>query len=359
MKKSKSLSGGHEMKSGKLIVLILIASVFLIVSSASAAEYAGSEKCSMCHMEKFNDWKTSGHPYKLRPASAAKYAPLPLPKGYTWDDISYVIGGHRWKARYMDKKGYLITADKDGKAMPTQWNIVSGKWVNYKAGEKAKYDCGPCHMTGYKKEGNQDGLEGIVGTWAFPAIHCEECHGPGGEHVKSGDKTKISLETSPDLCGKCHIRGEKGKIPAKDGYIEHHEQYNEYLSSPHAGKLQCTTCHDPHKPARFGIRKGCADCHGKEAEEFKGSGMQKMNVKCIDCHMPKAGKSADAASKWEADVKTHSWKISIDPKSSMFTEDGKFATGILTLDFACLRCHQDRNIEWAASKAKGIHRLGK
>jgi hypothetical protein len=47
-----------------------------------------------------------------------------------------------------------------------EW-IVAGKWTNYHAGEKnKKYDCGRCHTTGYSDEGHQDGLEGIVGTWA-------------------------------------------------------------------------------------------------------------------------------------------------------------------------------------------------
>lgn len=43
----------------------------------------------------------------------------------------------------------------------------------------------------------------------------------------------------------------------------------------------------------------------------------------------------------------------------MFTEDGKFATGRLTLDFVCLNCHGSKNMKWAAKKAKGIHSYGK
>ena len=49
-----------------------------------------------------------------------------LPEGYTWNDISYVIGGY-WKARFMDKKGYIIT-DKPGATVSdtkylNQWNF--------------------------------------------------------------------------------------------------------------------------------------------------------------------------------------------------------------------------------------------
>jgi hypothetical protein len=43
----------------------------------------------------------------------------------------------------------------------------------------------------------------------------------------------------------------------------------------------------------------------------------------------------------------------------MFTPDGKFATGKLTADFACLSCHAGRDKAWAAAQAKGIHARGK
>jgi hypothetical protein len=278
-------------RSTLIIVLVVVVMAMMALPSVVFAdmEYAGSEACGKCHMDKYNDWKTSGHPYKLRPASVAKYAPLPVPKGYTWDDITYVIGGFRWKSRYIDKKGYIITTDKQGNKMPTQWNKATGRWVDYHAGEKHPYDCGRCHTTGYNKEGHQDGLEGIVGTWAMPGIHCEECHGPGGSHAMTG-KEGLPIERSSALCGRCHIRGEKEQIPAQKGFIRHHEQYNEYLASPHAEKIVCVTCHDPHKPARFGIKLGCGTCHESQKAAFEGSTMQKAGRRSPPkrCRPPKA-----------------------------------------------------------------------
>jgi hypothetical protein len=351
----------RRIDMGRLSVLTIILALMSVAFSAPAMgqNYVGSESCFTCHPEQYNDWKASGHPYKLRPASQAKFAALPLPEGYSWDDISYVIGGHKWKARFVNKKGYIITTDKEGNAMPTQWNIRSGKWVNYHAGEKKPYTCGSCHTTGFSKEGHQGGLEGIGGTWASPGIQCEACHGPGGEHVKEGEAEKIKKITSSALCGNCHIRGAKDKIPFKGGFIRHHEQYNEYLASPHAKKLQCTSCHDPHKPARFGIKAGCESCHSKQAEDYKGSSMQKSGVRCIECHMPRASKSAEAWGPKEGDVRTHNFKISTDPNASMATPDGKYATGVVTLDFVCLNCHGGRDIKWAARYAKKIHIYGK
>lgn len=250
-------------KSLKFLGLISLVVIPVVALSgfAYASHYVGSEACMSCHLKQYNDFVVSGHPYKLRTAQDAKIAGLPLPDGYTWNDISYVIGGRNWKVRYMDKKGYIITMtgknrDKPGK---NQFNLETGKWTNYHAGEKnKKYNCGRCHTTGYSKEGKQDGLEGIVGTWEFPGIQCESCHGPAGKHIaaaKKGKYTKgdIALEKSSALCGKCHIRGKAEKIPAKGGFIRHHEQYNELLASPHKS-MNCVTCHDPHKRAELAIK---------------------------------------------------------------------------------------------------------
>lgn len=244
----------------RLILILMCMIVTGAYSPALAADYVGSDACFKCHLDQYIDFRVSGHPYKIQKAETAKFWQLPLPKGYTWDDISYVIGGAHKKSRYMDKKGYIITMTGPNRDIPgkNQYNTETGTWSDYEPGKKnLQYKCGPCHMTNYKAEGHQDGLEGIVGTWTFPGIQCEECHGPGGDHAKSGDKTKIKVDTSSAACGKCHIRGDKEKIPAGNGFIQHHEQYNEQLAGPHKD-LSCVSCHNPHKKARFSIKhKDC------------------------------------------------------------------------------------------------------
>lgn len=358
------------------ILFTLVLSIGL-TGLSRAGDYVGSEACFKCHPDQYNDFRVSGHPYKIQKAETAKYWPLPLPKGYNWDDISYVIGGATKKARYMDKKGYIITSAKDGSELKTQYNLADGTWSFYEKGKKKPYDCGECHTTGYKKEGKQDGLEGIVGTWEAPGIQCEACHGPGSDHIKSGDKAKIKVDKASSACGKCHIRGTKEKIPAGKGFIQHHEQYNEMLAGHHKG-LDCVTCHNPHKKAEFSIKKDCSSCHSKQLADYKGTAMEAVGVSCVDCHMPKATKSAVSKGKYEGDIKTHTFKINIDPMAEMFykepkldkegkpviDKDGKpemneFARGFVTLDFACLNCHKNKDIKWAAEKAKKIHTYGK
>jgi hypothetical protein len=323
--------------------------------------YVGPRACLSCHEQIYNYYRDHGHPKKLRPAAEAREWGVPLPEGYTWNDISYVIGGATRKARYIDQQGYIITKvgpnkDKPGK---NQYNTATGAWVDYEAGKVTKYDCGPCHMTAYTKDGNQDGRPGMVGTWAFPGITCEECHGPGKAHVAAPSKANIKIDRNDAACGKCHIRGAKERIPAGGGFISHHEQYNELLASPHAGKVGCVTCHDPHERAVISVKTACTSCHSKETADFRGSRHERNRVKCKDCHLPYATRSAESFGKYVGDIRTHIMKISLDPKDEMFSSDGRFATGKLTADFACLSCHASRDKAWALANGKGIHTRGK
>ncbi len=342
-----------------------------------ASTYAGSEKCKTCHMEKYNDWKTSGHPYKLNtPAEIQVFnsPPIPAPEGYTYNDIYLVIGGWGWKSRYIDNNGYIITKTGADRSVngSNQYNIATKQWVDYHPGEKLQFNCGNCHTTGYSLAGNQANKPGIVGTWEEKSIGCEACHGPGSVHIAKGGGKGVAIikNDSAAVCGACHTRGaDDTKIIAKDGkFIDHHEQYPEILNGPHKG-LNCVQCHEPHKGSHVGqtnpteganIEAQCSSCHAKQNTDFTGSTMQKAGVKCINCHMPAIGESATGdAARFKADVKTHLFKINTDANAKMFTDDGKFANGYLTLEWTCLNCHNTKDKAWAGQYAKGIHKYVK
>ena len=80
------------------------------------ATYVGADTCKMCHQQEYEDWASTGHAYKLMtPDEALKLrADMPLPEGYGWNDILYVIGGWGWKSIYLARDGYIITKKKDG-----------------------------------------------------------------------------------------------------------------------------------------------------------------------------------------------------------------------------------------------------
>jgi hypothetical protein len=327
---------------------------------AQGTAYVGAEKCSKCHRDLYNEWRASGHAHILITAEEAQLKGLPKPEYIEWEDVLFVIGGHDWKARYIGKDGYIITQSPDGAVKgKNQFNLWTEEFVDYHAGEVKAYTCGSCHTTGYSPEGNQMGLAGLAGTWALENVQCERCHGPGAEHASMPSKANIKIERSAALCGECHIRGEDPNvIPAKGGFIRHHEQYQELLQSPHKD-MTCVACHDPHETSGLSIKTTCATCHSAQAQEFAGSLKEAAGLSCEDCHMAEATKSAIKRGPFEGDVKTHLFRINTDPDAPQFTEDGKYAKPYLTLSYVCLQCHADRDAQWAAQHAPQAHTLGK
>lgn len=344
----------------KQVLLILVALGLAVPSMAT--DYVGSDKCFTCHAQQYNPWQASGHPWKLRSAEKARYAKLPLPPGYSWDDISYVIGGATKKARFIDKQGYIITTAKNGSEAKTQYNLEDGSWSFYHKGEKKPYSCGPCHMTAYSPDGHQNGMEGMIGTWSEDGIGCEECHGPGGDHIKRPSKTTIKVDLSAESCGKCHQRGGIGpEPPAKGGFIRHHEQINELKAGVHKG-LTCISCHNPHARAIL-AENNCATCHADIAKSYAGNRHAQQGTRCIDCHMPKASKSAISVASYTGDVRSHLFKINPAADANMFKEieekgvKSTVAKGFVTVEYACLSCHGSRDKSWAAGKAENFHSM--
>ncbi len=330
-------------------------------ASFTGPDFIGDQTCSGCHQELYDSYIKSGHPWKLNKVSDGKAPIYPftkldkLPVGYTWNDISYVIGGYHWKARFIDKEGYIIT-DEPGKSgnaeYLNQWNFANENldkdagWVIYKSGtEKLPYDCGACHTTGYSQQGNQDGLSGLIGTWVQEGIRCEECHGPGSMHAGNPQSFEMKIDRDAEACGQCHRRGDVENVNAKDGFIEHHEQYEELFQGKHA-VLDCVQCHDPHKGVvqlaqteQPTTRIQCDRCHQEQARNQKNTKHAAMGVACIECHMPRVIKSAWAdPEKYSGDIRTH--LMAINPTQiEQFSDDGTIALSEIGLNFACRHCH--------------------
>jgi type IX secretion system substrate protein/cytochrome c554/c'-like protein len=373
----------------------LVAALFVLIglSTSQAQTYVGSDKCKMCHDNVnantgYNIWEEytkSGHPYKFNlingaaptyPDNTSPGVPNP-PPGTSWDDYAGVIGGYGWKARFVKKDGKIFTATQE-----VQYNLQTSGWVAYHFEEDKAYNqaCFVCHTTGSDPDGTWVPETPGLGTFSEGGIRCEGCHGPGSDHMANPGSVK--LPNTGDVlrherCGDCHQRGGRtNAIPASGGYIKHHEQFNEMMASKHGqGSMKCGTCHDAHIAGRYphaagaglsAITKTCETCHSDHAIKIDG---QDKNINCTDCHMSMASKSAVGTQKgngWEGDVPTHIWAINTDPvtKDAMFSPDGAFVAldgdgrAAVTLDFACLSCHQNQTVEWASSYAKEIHTKG-
>lgn len=318
--------------------------------------FIGSEACAECHQDLYDVFMQSGHPWILNEVVDGEppdypFSTLPSPPpGYTWDQISYVVGGYNWKARFLDQDGYIITGEDENAT--TQYNLYNEEleagddWVGYHAGEaNLSYECGACHSTAYTPRGNQDEKPGLVGTWAFAGVQCEECHGPGSLHANHPLAYGMEIERDAAACGKCHVRNEFTAVDASNGFIQHHEQYEELFQSKHV-VIDCVVCHDPHSGVVQLREAGaqttqtlCENCHFKQVENQNNEVHQALTIDCIDCHMPRLIQSAVGdPSTFTGDIRTH--LVAIDPNQiGQFNEDGTLAQSQISLDYACRTCH--------------------
>jgi len=216
--------------------------------------------------------------------------------------------------------------------------------------------CGACH--GDIAATLADSVHGF--------IECETCHGPGSNHVRAPDSTTIVTDRSSALCGQCHSRGDsQHRIAAEDGLLKSNQQYDELLAGGKAS-FKCVRCHDPHvslNPASGpALQPACASCHVETVNQFHAA----AGVGCIDCHMPFAVRKDSASGDGDnvqGDSRSHLFTINATahPYEMFYQQDGTtFASGFLTLNFACLGCHdgsygKQHDFSWALQAASLIH----
>ena len=224
-------------------MIVLACSILLAVQAFAAdpkKEFVGADKCKKCHTVEHKSWQDSNHSKMVRKKNdgilkevVEKWAtdganPGPT-KGngtgneFKMDDVQYVVGGNKWKQRFLvknDKTGGLQFLNK-------QFNMVSGKWEGY--GNKNDWNtiCGTCHTTGYRilKYDEKAGKHGmtIKDSYSEMNIGCEACHGPGAKHIKTKKKKDIftfagkSKAEQSKVCGYCHNRIENEKFMTAQG----------------------------------------------------------------------------------------------------------------------------------------------
>jgi hypothetical protein len=97
-------------------------------------------------------------------------------------------------------------------------------------------DCIQCHVTGWQQPGGvcridrtHVGAPGVNGTGVGRRdVQCEDCHGPGSEHVKDGAGALIEREVPASFCIRCH---EAANSPRFDD-----AKYRPYIVGPGHGQ---------------------------------------------------------------------------------------------------------------------------
>jgi predicted CXXCH cytochrome family protein len=346
----------------------------------AGAEYVGDQLCSGCHYDLAQVYLKSGHPWSLSSLADGKTPAYPytqissFPSGYSLKDISYIIGGYNWKALFINSQGYIITGAPgsfDDPAYPNQYNLgnpglgLRPSWTAYHSGEEnLSFTCGSCHTTGFDNGGSQEGLPGIAGTWTQAGVRCERCHGPGSLHANDPKGIPMEVETDSALCRDCHEYVPPSSLEIENGFIQNSDQLGDLSQSKHQ-ILECLTCHDPHtgvvqlkEEGQQTTRLLCQDCHYQEGRYQNNPRHISSNVACVDCHMPyliQIGSANPAG--FTGDMRSH--VVAIDPRAvRQFNEDGSLATGQISLDYACRRCHGTTKTDGELlTAASGYHEI--
>ncbi|HUQ72941.1 MAG TPA: tetratricopeptide repeat protein [Planctomycetaceae bacterium] len=252
--------------------------------------------------------------------------------------MDYVVGSGRRAKAYLSQRGAIL------RMSPLNWYTDAQRWdlaPGYARDDPRRFDrritdeCLGCHAGRVATSGR--------GTNAYqtPAFHetsigCENCHGPGGGHVRRHQSdagrtaeadpivnpAKLDPMRRESVCYQCHLQAtvriprygrtdldfrpgqllddtwtvlDAGSDVAADGRtrsVNHVQQMRDSRCFQNSdGRFGCISCHDPHSvPAvrerdAF-YRERCARCHaeGSCRETFERRSEQQDS--CIACHMP-------------------------------------------------------------------------
>ncbi|MEW6238561.1 MAG: ammonia-forming cytochrome c nitrite reductase subunit c552 [Candidatus Omnitrophota bacterium] len=217
-------------------------------------EYAGSEKCSVCHFKIYDKWKTTLHSGIYLPpvpenvisnfsgdvtlSDSGKGIPATI---FTLDNnggngpFTVTVKGQKFtvdrvhggkpiaenedpnspntpgKAKYIGKQRYQTKIGNNYVILPLQWNPIpdldgkSSGWVSYNLQDwvdqqgnvkpkpetkSEEQNCAGCHQTGVSVVFN-DSAKLFEMAASEENIACEACHGPGADHAATADKMKI------------------------------------------------------------------------------------------------------------------------------------------------------------------------
>jgi cytochrome c-type biogenesis protein CcmH/NrfG len=257
-------------------------------------------------------------------------------------EVAFAVGsGRQGQSFLVNRNGYLFQS-------PVSWYTRDGVWrlspgyerKNEHFSRPVPEGCLFCHVNEARIEPH------TVNRYRPPDLRlepvgCERCHGPGELHVAARERGKVPAgkdltivnprRLDPELreavCQQCHLQGEarivrhgrslydyRPGLPLEEFvsvYVRPPEQADSRTAVSHveqmhlsrcfqggAGKLGCTSCHDPHvlPPERERVawyRGRCLSCHQEKGCALPAPERRRRDPadSCIACHMPRGDTS--------------------------------------------------------------------
>ncbi len=313
--------------------------VFLGITISLGNDFTGSASCQPCHPQQFSSQSKSAHAHALRPILDSSLPELLI--GQPIQERSGIRFDYQLAPAGLDVR---ISQGKRTLTALLQWvfgsgvqaftpvGIHAGTYFEHRVsfytsvghpgrtlghpgkpssslssalGQPQKPEtiqrCFSCHSTGLKPDLDFSSMT--------PGVHCERCHGAGGEHVRnrqkgkdtsllSGETTKLkglSAFESIAVCGECHrMPVVFSPSPEKDDPLSIRFQPIGLMASQcylKGKEISCVSCHDPHESfaeTKRDYSSKCLNCHPSSQNKVKtvicGRSTQQN---CIPCHMQK------------------------------------------------------------------------
>jgi predicted CXXCH cytochrome family protein len=173
-----------------------------------------------------------------------------------------------------------------------------------------------------------------VGSHSEAGVTCENCHGPGQQHLaavaaKAPDKQILNpghlpVEQRMQPCAQCHSGFSVIEDPLPDDLLISDQVTaltNSECARQSGGRITCTNCHDPHQDAPRAVvvrrsEKTCLTCHSADVAKHAAICPVNQSNGCVGCHMPDAAKPPlRVADHWirVQGIRVHGNKVSAQP----------------------------------------------
>jgi len=233
--------------------------------------------------------------------------------------VAYSAGSYGM-AFYFRQGSRLYQVPVDYYPKAARWGIDPGASEgNPRFSKPLRQFCISCHADYPKRQAGADDEFFDIAT----GVGCERCHGPGQKHATSlkpediVNPARLPAARQLDVCVQCHesngsmLRGTRGEFSYRPGerlsdyrvnFVADPAESDRFILLAHpermvqsrcwkasAGKMTCTSCHDPHKssfdqPAAWWDAK-CGGCHDGHACTETPQAQAAQGGHCVTCHM--------------------------------------------------------------------------